>query len=86
MMALVAAGFALGLAGASQITVSREAGVVARPLAGRSQMLTTYLLRLNNEPSEALARFIERVNTIESLSSTKPDLPTEPDTSEEVEP
>jgi DNA-binding transcriptional LysR family regulator len=86
MMALVSAGFALGLVGASQIAASREPGVVARPLAGRSQMLTTYLLRLNNEPSEALARFIERVNTIEPLSSKKPDLPTEPDTSEEIEP
>ncbi len=86
MMALVSAGFALGVVGASQIAASREPGVVARPLAGRSQMLTTYLLRLNNEPSEALARFIERVNTIESLSSKKPDLPEEPDTSEEVEP
>jgi len=29
-------------------------------------MLTTYLLRLDNEPSDALACFIERVNTIES--------------------
>jgi DNA-binding transcriptional LysR family regulator len=86
MMALVSAGFALGLVGASQIAASREPGVVARPLAGRTQMLTTYLLRLNNEPSEALARFIERVNVIESLSSKKPDLPTEPDNSEEIEP
>jgi hypothetical protein len=33
-----------------------------------------------------LARFIERVNTIEPLSIKKPDLPTEPDTSEEIEP
>jgi DNA-binding transcriptional LysR family regulator len=86
MMALVSAGFALGLVGASQIAASREPGVVARPLAGCSQMLTTYLLRLNNEPSEALGRFIERVYTIEPLSSKKPDLPTEPDTSEEIEP
>ena len=44
MMALVAAGFALGLAGAPHITGSREPGVVARPLAGRSPMLTTYCL------------------------------------------
>jgi len=86
MMALVSAGFALGLAGASQIAASREPGVVARPLAGRSPMLTTYLLRSDNEPSDALARFIERVNSIESLASKKPAFPTQPDTSEEIEP
>jgi len=83
---LVSAGFALGLAGASQIAASREPGVVARPLAGRSPMLTTYLLRSDNEPSDALARFIERVNSIESLASKKPAFPTQPDTSEEIEP
>jgi DNA-binding transcriptional LysR family regulator len=66
MMALVSAGFALGLAGASQIAASREQGVVARPLAGRSPVLTTYLLRLDRDPSETLARFIERVGGIES--------------------
>lgn len=45
MMALVSAGFALGLTGCAHIAASREQGVVARPLAGRSPMLTTYLLR-----------------------------------------
>jgi DNA-binding transcriptional LysR family regulator len=64
MMALVAAGYALGLAGGSQISASREPGVVARPLAGRTTMLTTYLLRPDSEPSETLARFIERARTI----------------------
>lgn len=80
MMALVSAGFALGLAGASQIAASREPGVVARPLEVRSPVLTTYLLRLDGEPSEALVRFVERVNSIESLSRKKA-----PDTSLEVE-
>lgn len=65
MMTLVSAGFALGLAGASQIATSREPSVVARPLAGRSHMLTTYLLRVDNEPSDALARFIERAFAID---------------------
>lgn len=64
MMALVAAGFALGLAGASHITVNRESGVVARPLAGRAPMLTTYLLRLDDDPADALARFIARVGSV----------------------
>lgn len=76
MIALVAAGFALGLAGASQIAASREAGVVARPLAGsRTPMLTTYLVRLNIEPSKPLARFIERVGILESTAARKSDVP-----------
>lgn len=45
MMVVVSAGFALGLAGGPHIAASREPGVVARPLAGRSPMLLTYLLR-----------------------------------------
>jgi DNA-binding transcriptional LysR family regulator len=61
MMAMVAAGLALGLAGASQIAGGREQGIVSRPLAGRPPMLTTYLLRLDREPSERLSRFVERV-------------------------
>ncbi len=65
MMTLVSAGFALGLAGASQIAACREPSVVARQLAGGSYMLTTYLLRASNEPSDVLARFIERVYAIE---------------------
>lgn len=61
MMALVSAGLALGLAGAAHITASREHGVVGRSLAGHSPMLTTYLLRRDAEPSQPLARFIERL-------------------------
>lgn len=79
MMTLVSAGFALGLAGASQILSSREPRVVARPLAGGSHMLTTYLLRAGREPSDTLARFIDRVFAIEppngktSATRAKPD-------------
>ncbi|HCL3197358.1 TPA: LysR family transcriptional regulator [Pseudomonas aeruginosa] len=69
MMALVSAGFALGLAGAAHIAACREPGVVARPLASRVPPLTTYLLRLGGEPSDVLARFIERVEAIESPES-----------------
>ena len=61
MMALVSAGFALGLAGAAHIAASRESGVVGRPLAGHPPMLTTYLLHRDAEPSQPLARFIERL-------------------------
>ncbi len=72
MMALVSAGFALGLTGASHIAASQEQGVVARSLVGRSPMLTTYLLRLDGDPSETLARFIERVQAIESPEVARP--------------
>ena len=66
MMALVSAGFALGLTGQSHIAARRETGVVARPLALRVPPLTTYLLRLEGDPPDVLTRFIERVQTIES--------------------
>ena len=64
MMTFVSAGLALGLAGAAHIASSREPGVVGLPLAGKSPMLTTYLLRRDAEPSQALARFIERVEAL----------------------
>lgn len=82
MMALVSAGFALGLAGAARIAASHESGVVARPLASSLPPLTTYLLRLEGDPSDELARFIERVQAIESPDSPRPmpshDPPEEP--------
>ena len=69
MMTLVSAGLALGLAGTAHIASSREPGVVGRPLAGQPPMLMTYLLRRDAEPSEMLARFIERVAFIDSADS-----------------
>ena len=64
MLTLVAAGDALALVGASHLAASRREEVVARPLAGRSQVLTTWLLRRDAEPSETLRRFIGRVTPI----------------------
>jgi DNA-binding transcriptional LysR family regulator len=66
MMTLVSAGLALGLAGAAHIASGRGPSVVARRLAGEPQMLTTYLLYRDVEPSLMLARFIERVASIDS--------------------
>lgn len=86
MMALVSAGFALGLTGESHISTCRESGVVARPLASRVPPLTTYLLRLEGEPSDVLTRFIERVETIESPESPRPTASHHPDPSEEPVP
>ncbi|ONS99159.1 LysR family transcriptional regulator, partial [Burkholderia cenocepacia] len=70
---------------APHIAASRELGVVARPLAGRSPLLTTYLLRRECEVSEVLARFIERVQAIDLPEGTRPALPREPDPLEEIE-
>lgn len=72
MMALVSAGFALALTGSSRIAASREPGVMARPLAGHSPMLTTYLLHRSEEASGALARFIERVHSLGSADDGLP--------------
>jgi DNA-binding transcriptional LysR family regulator len=85
MMTLVSAGFALGLAGASQIAASRERTVVARPLAGHSHTLTTYLLRVDGEPSDTLARFIERVYAIEPPNGKSSAARAKSDPSEEIE-
>lgn len=86
MMVVVSAGFALGLAGAPHIAASRELGVVARPLAGRLPMLTTYLLHREGESSEVLSRFIERVQAIDLPEGARPAPPPEPDPSEDTEP
>jgi DNA-binding transcriptional LysR family regulator len=72
MLALVSAGFALGLAGASQFATCRETGIVARPLAGRPPTLTTYLLRPGVSTSETLSRFIALARSIESPDDNKP--------------
>jgi DNA-binding transcriptional LysR family regulator len=69
MMALVAAGFALGLVRSSQIAASLEADVVARPLAGDTPMITTYLLSRPSDSSETLTRFINRIGLGEVTGS-----------------
>lgn len=86
MMALVSAGFALGLAGASHIAPSREPSVIARPLEGGPHVLTTYLLRAGGEPSDALARFIERVYTVDPPNGKTSAARAKPAPSEEIKP
>ena len=86
MMALVSAGFGLGLTGYAHIAASREQGVVARPLAGRSPILTTYLLRPEGDPSDTLDRFIKRVQAIESPETSRPTPRIDPDPTEEPKP
>ncbi len=85
MMALVSAGFALGLTGAPHIAASREPGVVARPLAGRSPVLITYVLHRESENSEVLSRFIERVKAIALPQGSSPAPASRPDVQEDIE-
>ncbi|MEH6500114.1 MAG: LysR substrate-binding domain-containing protein [Pseudoalteromonas distincta] len=60
MFALIAAGYGLGLACEAQVRAYHNPDVVSRPIDGGPLMLTTYLLRPDNEPSAQLARFIGR--------------------------
>ena len=63
LIALVAAGYGIGLTNATHIEDFRHPEVVTRPLAGRPVMLTTYLLHPDGEPSEPLRHFIDRVRS-----------------------
>ncbi len=65
MMALVSAGYALGLAGVSQIQICQESGIVARPLDCKA-VLTTWLLRPDVKAPESLERFVERVASLDT--------------------
>lgn len=60
MIALVAAGYGLGFAKESHLAFCNHPEVASRPLAGKPQVLTTFILRSGSEPSEQLSRFISR--------------------------
>ncbi|NMG56736.1 LysR family transcriptional regulator [Aromatoleum aromaticum] len=60
MLALVAAGYGIGFSSTAHLGACRDADVVARPLAGSSCVLITYLLRTAAEPSDQLSNFIGR--------------------------
>lgn len=65
MLTLIAAGYGVGLVGASQIDAYRNSDVIVRPLAGTTASIITYLLRPDAEPSIQLIHFIDRVNPVE---------------------
>jgi DNA-binding transcriptional LysR family regulator len=67
MMALVAAGYGVGVEVATRISACRDLGVVMRPLACSSPSLTTYLLRSRAQPTASLQRFMERAARTASL-------------------
>ena len=66
MLTLVAAGYGLGLTTEAQMTLCQNIEIVTRPLAGDPPLLTSYLLRSFNEPSEPLKRFSARVTEMDS--------------------
>lgn len=68
MLSLVAAGYGLGLTCEAQMALCQSAEVVTRPLAGDPPVLTSYLLRSSNDPSEQLKRFITRVTDMDSVT------------------
>jgi DNA-binding transcriptional LysR family regulator len=68
MMSLVAAGYGLSFAKESHIAFCRHPEIVSRPLAGKPQVLTTFLLRSNAEPSKPLSRFITRALALEKAN------------------
>lgn len=72
MLTMVGAGYGIGFAIASQVSVMNRPDVVVRPLAGRSLTLTTYLIRPESEPSTELARFIERAKPAPVVESIRP--------------
>lgn len=61
MMALVAAGYGLGLTTETQLMMCRHPEIVVRSLSGEPPLLATYLLRRDEEPAEQLAGFIGRL-------------------------
>lgn len=61
MMALVAAGYGLGLTTQEQFSVWRYPDVLGRPLAGVPVLVTTYLLHSDRNISPQLREFIDRV-------------------------
>ena len=68
LLTLIAAGYGVGLTGATRIDAGRHPDVVARPLAGKAVVLTTYLLRPDREPSIQLSHFIDRVTPVDTCS------------------
>lgn len=66
MLTLVAAGYGLGFVTAVQLATSRHPGVVVRPIMDNAPpVLITYLLRLEDNDSEQLDRFIARLSNQE---------------------
>lgn len=86
MLALASSGLTVGVAPAPKVTANREHDVVMRPLADRKAVLTTYLLRLDAEPSPMLARYIELLASLEPSSAHRHRSGSPTDAQKEIEP
>lgn len=67
MLMLIGAGYGVGFAIESQIAHFHRADVVVRPMETGMPPVTTYLMRGTTEPSDQLAKFIERARRIGGL-------------------
>ncbi|OCA53331.1 LysR family transcriptional regulator [Photorhabdus namnaonensis] len=64
LLTLVAAGYGIGVAGESQLNLTRHGDVAIRPFTGGIPKLVTYMLRLDAPLTEELSRFEERVGNL----------------------
>lgn len=64
MLTLVGAGYGIGFAIGSQLQSLQRPDIAIRPFVGVAPTMSTYLLRRQSEPSEALKRFIGRIKTM----------------------
>lgn len=70
MLALVAAGYGVGISSAAHLEGCTAADVVARPLAEQDTSLTTYLLRPQGDILEPLRHFIDRAERVSTPGMT----------------
>ncbi|UBT80459.1 LysR family transcriptional regulator [Pseudomonas amygdali] len=70
MFTLVAAGYGIGFTSSARVATCHHPNIVVRPLAVESAVITTYLLRPNEERSSiSLERFVARLKPEDSESS-----------------
>lgn len=72
MLALVAAGYGVGLSIAAHLATHQQVEIVARPLTDPTAALTTYLLRTENEMSEPVRQFIARAERVGKQDANAP--------------
>ena len=70
LLALVSAGYAVGLCCAEKLAIYPSDDVIIRPLASAPAHFTTYLLRAAHEPQPQLARFIARAMALAARPDT----------------
>ena len=74
MLTLVGAGYGIGFAVGPQVQTLQRPDIAIRPLAGVPPTLSTYLLRRQGEPSDAVKRFMRRVRDEAAPMDADPDI------------